>query len=318
MGHSIPDPRRRRANERRSGAARATIHRAGAHGGLQSRDRSEFVDPRRAVELQDYLLVVRKRWRVILLVVLICVGLASAQPSPATKIYESRTQFFVSTTGSDDSGALLQGSTFTQQRVKSYAQLLTTPRILAPVAEAVGVTGDIADQVTATTPPDTVLIEVAVRDPQPRAGQGHRHRDRQGVPDRGRRARDPTRHRGEPGQGDRRAAPDHARSPRSAPSRCATSPSARCSACCWVSARPWCARRSTRRSRPRTTSRPSPTRPILGAHPARPGCRQAPADRRGRPPLAAGRGVPVAAHQPAVHRRRQPPAHPASSRLPGR
>ena len=39
---------------------------------------SVHVDPRRAVELQDYLLVVRKRWRVILLVVLICVGLASA------------------------------------------------------------------------------------------------------------------------------------------------------------------------------------------------------------------------------------------------
>ena len=175
------------------------------------------------MELQDYLLVVRKRWRVILLVVLLCVGLASAATLAATKIYESRTQFFVSTTGSDDSGALLQGSTFTQQRVKSYAQLLTTPRILAPVAAAVGVTGDIADQVTATTPPDTVLIEVAVRDSSPAAGQGDRHRDRQGVPHRGQRARDPGRHRREPGQGDRRAAPDHARRRRSAPSRCATS-----------------------------------------------------------------------------------------------
>jgi len=119
------------------------------------------------VELQDYLLVVRKRWRVILLVVLVCVGLASALTVSQTKIYESRTQFFVSTTGADDNVGLLQGSTFTQQRVKSYAQLLTTPRILAPVAASVGVTGDIAGRVTATTPPDTVLIEVAVRDPSP-------------------------------------------------------------------------------------------------------------------------------------------------------
>ena len=119
------------------------------------------------MELQDYLSVVRKRWRVILLVLLLCVGLASAATLASTKIYESRTQFFVTTTGSDDSVALLQGNTFTQQRVKSYAQLLTTPRILAPVAATVGVTGDIANQVTATTPPDTVLIEVAVRDPSP-------------------------------------------------------------------------------------------------------------------------------------------------------
>ena len=119
------------------------------------------------MELQDYLLVVRKRWRVIVVVVLVTVGLAAVATLMADKVYESRTQFFVSTTGSSDSGALLQGSTFTQQRVKSYAQLLTTPRILAPVAEAVGVDGDIAAQVTATTPPDTVLIEVAVRDEDP-------------------------------------------------------------------------------------------------------------------------------------------------------
>ncbi len=119
------------------------------------------------MELQDYLSVVRKRWRVILLVVLICVGLASVATLTATKIYQSSTQFFVSTTGSEDSGSLLNGSTFTQQRVKSYAQLITTPRILTPVAAAVGGNGDIASQVTATTPPDTVLIEVAVRDSDP-------------------------------------------------------------------------------------------------------------------------------------------------------
>jgi capsular exopolysaccharide synthesis family protein len=123
------------------------------------------------VELQDYLLVVRKRWRVILLVLLLCVGLAAALTVSQTKMYESRTQFFVSTTGAEDSSALLQGSTFTQQRVKSYAQLLTTPRILTPVAASVGVAGDLSRQVTATTPPDTVIIEVAVRDSNPAQAQ---------------------------------------------------------------------------------------------------------------------------------------------------
>ena len=120
------------------------------------------------MELQDYLLIVRKRWRIIALVVLASVMLSTVATLVSTKLYESTTQFFVSTTGSEDSGALLQGSTFTQQRVKSYTQLLTTPRILDPVAEAVGGSGaDIARQVSATTPPDTVLIEVAVRDADP-------------------------------------------------------------------------------------------------------------------------------------------------------
>lgn len=123
------------------------------------------------MELQDYLLVVRKRWRVILLVLLLCVGLAAALTVTQTKMYESRTQFFVVTTGAEDSSALLQGSTFTQQRVKSYAQLLTTPRILSPVAASVGVAGDLSRQITVTTPPDTVLIEVAVRDSNPARAQ---------------------------------------------------------------------------------------------------------------------------------------------------
>ncbi|MFQ6171914.1 polysaccharide biosynthesis tyrosine autokinase [Oryzobacter sp. R7] len=120
------------------------------------------------MELQDYLLVVRKRWRIIALVVLLAVGLASVTSAMSTRMYEARTQFFVSTTGASDSVALLQGSTFTQQRVKSYAQLLTTPRILTPVAEAAGVAqGGLAGRVTATTPPDTVLIDVSVRDTDP-------------------------------------------------------------------------------------------------------------------------------------------------------
>ncbi len=126
------------------------------------------------MELQDYLLVVRKRWRVIVTAVLLGVMLASAATLLAPKVYESRTQFFVSTTGSDDSGALLQGSTFTQQRVKSYAQLLTTPRILAPVAATVGVTGDIADQVTATTPAGHRAHRGGRPRHRPRPGPGHR------------------------------------------------------------------------------------------------------------------------------------------------
>jgi capsular exopolysaccharide synthesis family protein len=83
-------------------------------------------------------------------------------------MYEAKTQFFVSTTGANDSVALLQGSTFTQQRVKSYAQLLTTPRILTPVAETAGVDqAGLSTRVTATTPPDTVLIDVSVQDTDP-------------------------------------------------------------------------------------------------------------------------------------------------------
>lgn len=124
------------------------------------------------MELQDYLTIARKRWRVIALVTLLVVGVAAASSALATKVYESSTQFFVSTTGASDSGALLQGSTFTQQRVKSYAQLLTTPRVLDQVAQSTGVDpAGLDTRVRATTPPDTVLIDVAVRDADPEVAQ---------------------------------------------------------------------------------------------------------------------------------------------------
>lgn len=124
------------------------------------------------MELHTYITIARKRWRVISLVALVFLGLAAAGSALATKVYESNAQFFVSTTGASDSGALLQGSTFTQQRVKSYAQLLTTPRVLDQVAQSTGVDPNLLErQVSATTPPDTVLINVAVRDPDPEAAR---------------------------------------------------------------------------------------------------------------------------------------------------
>jgi capsular exopolysaccharide synthesis family protein len=83
-------------------------------------------------------------------------------------MYTSSTQFFVSTADSANSSMLAQGGTFTQQRVKSYSQLLKTPRGLDPVIAKSGVSdtaGSLAGRITATTPPDTVLIDVSVTDP---------------------------------------------------------------------------------------------------------------------------------------------------------
>lgn len=119
------------------------------------------------MELKDYLRVVRKRWITILITTLIVVGLAAVWTATQTKQYTSSTQFFVSVSGSGDNAALQQGSTFTQERVKSYASLLKTPRALDPVVKELGddtSTSDLADQLTITTPPETVILEVSVTD----------------------------------------------------------------------------------------------------------------------------------------------------------
>lgn len=121
------------------------------------------------MELKDYLRVVRKRWVTIAVTTLIVVGLAAVWTATQKKQYTSSTQFFVSVSGSDNA-QLQQGSTFTQERVKSYASLLTTPRALRPVVEELDdgtTTSDLADQLTVTTPPETVILEVSVTDSDP-------------------------------------------------------------------------------------------------------------------------------------------------------
>lgn len=125
------------------------------------------------MELKDYLRVVRKRWVTIVVTTLIVVGFAAVWTATQTKQYTSTTQFFVSVSGSDNA-QLQQGSTFTQERVKSYAELLKTPRALTPVVEELGdgtTTSDLADQLTITTPPETVILDVSVTDTDPAHAQ---------------------------------------------------------------------------------------------------------------------------------------------------
>lgn len=122
------------------------------------------------MELQDYLRVLRKRWQIIALVTLLVVGASALFTALSPRTYSARTQFFVSTSGADNNGSLLQGNTFTQQRVKSYAQLLETPKVLDPVIDKLklSTTADkLAARVSATVPLDTVIIEVTVTDSSP-------------------------------------------------------------------------------------------------------------------------------------------------------
>ena len=112
----------------------------------------------------------RKRWRVIIATLLVAVGAAAIVTSLSPKVYEAETQLFVSTSGGSDATALLQGSSFTQQRVQSYAAIITTPSVLKPVISELGLNTtaeNLAQHITATVPLNTVIIQVAVTDASP-------------------------------------------------------------------------------------------------------------------------------------------------------
>ena len=123
------------------------------------------------MELKDYIRVIRKRWQIIVAVTLVVLAGAALATALSPKVYEAQTQLFVSTAGSSDSSALLSGSNFTQERVISYADVITTPNVLDPVIKTLHLNTTAASletQITATVPLNTVLIQVAVRNTNPR------------------------------------------------------------------------------------------------------------------------------------------------------
>ncbi len=123
------------------------------------------------MNVSDYVAALRARWLIIVATVVAALAVAVAVLLLATPQYEASAQLFVSTqTGSDSSIDLLQGSSFTQQRVKSYTAIATSPAVLRPVIDTLGLDVDpatLARSVTASTPTDTVLIDISVRDTSP-------------------------------------------------------------------------------------------------------------------------------------------------------
>src|SRR5450759_1203839 len=128
-------------------------------------------EKRDVVELKDYIRVIRKRWQIIVAVMLVVVAGAALATALSPNVYQAQTQLFVSTSGGSDSSALLSGSSFTQQRVLSYANVITTPKVLDPVIEALQLkttAAKLGDQITATVPLNTVVIAVDVTNGDPR------------------------------------------------------------------------------------------------------------------------------------------------------
>ncbi|MGY2078745.1 polysaccharide biosynthesis tyrosine autokinase [Modestobacter sp. SYSU DS0657] len=120
------------------------------------------------MELKDVLQALRAGWWLLvagLLAGLCAAGLVTWQ---ATPLYPSSTQLFVSTTGTDSTSTAYQGNLFSQQRVTSYVQLLTGTQLAARVVDQLGLdeTPDaLATSISATTIPDTVLLDVTVTRP---------------------------------------------------------------------------------------------------------------------------------------------------------
>jgi capsular exopolysaccharide synthesis family protein len=120
------------------------------------------------VDLRDYLRVVRKRWALITLIALVCLGASLSLAFLQQPTYQATAQLFVSVNASSaDQSQFNQGQLAATNRVKSYADIVNSPRITAAVQKQLQteLTSDqIGKEISADNPLDTVLLNVHVRD----------------------------------------------------------------------------------------------------------------------------------------------------------
>ncbi|WP_322409918.1 polysaccharide biosynthesis tyrosine autokinase [Microbacterium invictum] len=119
------------------------------------------------MELIDYIRILRKNWLIIVVATLLGIGAAAVFSLTRTPLYETQSTVFVSSQTGGTIQELQQGSTFTQARVTTYTNLVSTPIVMNPVIAELdlGITAAQLDaQVEASSALNTTLITISVTD----------------------------------------------------------------------------------------------------------------------------------------------------------
>ena len=126
------------------------------------------------MDLRDYLAILRQRWILIVSVALAVLAIGALLTWRATPMYASSTSLFISTAQVSDDAQALQGSQFSLQRVKSYAEMVTQNEITGRVVDRLGLAEsprELGRQITASSQIDTVILTITVTDASPERAQ---------------------------------------------------------------------------------------------------------------------------------------------------
>lgn len=122
------------------------------------------------MDLRDYLRALRRNWILIIATAMAGLLVGGGATLLVRPTYTSETQLFVAIQNSGSVQELQQGNTFSQARVQSYVKTVTTPVVLQPAIDALGLpltVNELASKVKATTDLNTVLINISVQDTSP-------------------------------------------------------------------------------------------------------------------------------------------------------
>lgn len=126
------------------------------------------------MELRDYVRILHKSWVLILACLLLGLGAAAVYSLFATPKYEATTELYVSVRSGDSAvtGDLVQGTNFARQAVTSYVDVVDSAIVLDRVIEQLALdqtSNGLATQIQASSPLNTVLIQIVVTDSDPKA-----------------------------------------------------------------------------------------------------------------------------------------------------
>lgn len=122
------------------------------------------------MEPSEYLAALRKRWIVIVAAGIVGAGFMGASAARTPDTYRSTAKVFVAVQIGTTPGDLVQGSTYAQSQVQSYAQLAKEPIVLDQVVERLGLETNaraLAGRVRTENPLNTLIIEISVTDGVP-------------------------------------------------------------------------------------------------------------------------------------------------------
>lgn len=115
------------------------------------------------VELQNYLSMLRDRWISALFTAVLVFGAVAAFTFLQAPEYQATNRVFVQTQSGSNVADLNSGVNFASQQITSYADVATTPLVLDPVIDELGLdmtAQELASRITTTVPPKTLILEI--------------------------------------------------------------------------------------------------------------------------------------------------------------
>jgi capsular exopolysaccharide synthesis family protein len=119
------------------------------------------------VTWSGYVQILKERWKLVLAGLLLGIAVSGLVTWTTTPRYAANVTFFVSAQDPEgDAAVAYQGNLMSQQKVKSYTQLLTGARLRQDIERSGKATVG-SSVISAVAKPDTVLLTATITDPSP-------------------------------------------------------------------------------------------------------------------------------------------------------